>query len=437
MSENILFAGYARREITPPLPVPIAGFGMNHDADSVLDAPYLSCAAISDGRETLLFFTQDILYCYQPVSLRFRAKIAEETGIPLQNILLASSHTHAGIRSSAQEKRVEIWRNKYYAAGVSAAKEALADLAPCRLVIGKKRLPGKNEVRRGYLADGTFFSACSVIRPTKENPKVKPESESDDEVQAARFVREGKKNIVFVNWQGHPSITGGVQRHVLSSDYIAGIRARIEEAGEIASFFCGASGNVCVKRGDKDHLGYGAEIAEGALAALEDGKEVPGVPVLSLSRTVKLKVRRDSEEAYEKARELMLTRPQLSPEEFKKKVLSFGFASPEAAYAVLGRRKLPDEMEMELFCYRIGELSLVTAPYEMFDTNQIELKEKTPFPMTLVATCAQDNHSYIASSLSFPNKHFGVDMCRYEKGSGEFLIEQDLEMLNQISGRTK
>ena len=58
----MLKAGFSRVDMTPPLGSPMAGYFEYREAEGILDPLELNAIAVSDGENTILVVTADILY---------------------------------------------------------------------------------------------------------------------------------------------------------------------------------------------------------------------------------------------------------------------------------------------------------------------------------------------------------------------------------------
>ena len=100
---------------------------------------------------------------------------------------------------------------------------------------------------------------------------------------AIAFAREGAKDILLMNWQAHPTLTGGLKKPDVSADYIGVIRDIMEEQTDsLFAFFQGASGNLtCASKivGEtitRNHKIYGGILAEWSMLLYKDLQPVEG-----------------------------------------------------------------------------------------------------------------------------------------------------------------
>ena len=76
--------------------IPIAGYYKVRLAEKVLDELEATALAVTDGKETLLLVSVDIIEMPAPYSDPIREEIARETGVPSDHILLCCTHTYTG-----------------------------------------------------------------------------------------------------------------------------------------------------------------------------------------------------------------------------------------------------------------------------------------------------------------------------------------------------
>ena len=87
---------------------------------------------------------------------------------------------------------------------------------------------------------------------------------------------------------------------------------------------------------------------------------------------------------------------------------------------------------MDISALAIGEIGFVAAPYEMFDTNGMQIKEKSPYTMTFVCAYSCGRYGYIPSSIAWEVGGYEVDTCKYVKGTGEILVDEFTGLLTQM-----
>ena len=111
----------------------------------------------------------------------------------------------------------------------------------------------------------------------------------------------------------------------------------------------------------------------------------------------------------------------------------YGFSSVHHASSIVNRCKLAAEETITIDVLTVGDLAFAMAPYEMYDTNGLEIKQGSPFKMTFVLTLAnQLSIGYLPTKLNFQHGGYAVDICRFVPGGGEELSAAYVKMLNEL-----
>ncbi len=442
MSRNTLLAGYGRVDITPQESVPLRGYGntSRRMSQTVLDPLYATCLAFSDGTDTpVLLFALD-LCAFGPVSTpRIRPYLSARTGLPEDRILLSCSHTHsAPDLENTSVPSAGRYLDALEAQLFSAAQQALADLRPAEVSFASVRTEQLTFVRRYVLADGTY--AGDNYGHFSLSPIAAHESEPDSAMQLLKLSRAGAQDVLLVNFQGHPSRTGGIRKYEISADAVGVLRAELEaQLGCVSAYFTGGSGNLNFKSRVEsenlypDHLTLGRAMAQYALRGMPALRPIrAGAPrtaktVLTLPTDHRLDGRlADAERVIRRFNETY-DRPACT-----ELARSLGFNSVYHASFIRRKSRMPAELPVELNALSIGDASFVLAPYEMFDTNGLQIKASSPFPATFILTCANADFDYIPSALGFAHGGYSADSCCFLPGTGETLAEAFSALLRTL-----
>ena len=214
-------AGYAKADITPKIGTTLSGYYLRRVSDGVLDPLYARCVAVSDGTSKALIITVDNVHFVNSVFMDVRKAVSGATGVPLDAVFVACTHTHTGpvSRVPSDETAGRHWErvhpedaqiikdsNSRIEKGcVEAAAKALADLASAEMLMGRGEAKGISFIRRYRMKDGTVRT-----NPGMNNPGIECAlGEPDEQLQLVRFVRKGKKDIALINFQCHPDTIGG------------------------------------------------------------------------------------------------------------------------------------------------------------------------------------------------------------------------------------
>ncbi|MDR2816899.1 MAG: hypothetical protein LBB62_09395 [Proteiniphilum sp.] len=92
-----LKAGASFRNITPEEAHFLFGYPFVERMSAGVHDPLLSSALyLSDGKEEVLFISNDVIYVSKDTVFRIRQAVFEKKGIPVSNIMIAATHTHSG-----------------------------------------------------------------------------------------------------------------------------------------------------------------------------------------------------------------------------------------------------------------------------------------------------------------------------------------------------
>lgn len=220
-------AGWGKVEITPGIPVPLAGYGHLRDrlATHVRDPLFVRALAFDDGATCAVLVIYDLLMVTDELHRAVQQRLAD-TGA---HVVVHATHTHSGLggfgRGWLIEKVVGRHRPGTVAhlseAGERAARRALGSLGPARVGSAVDVLPGHNGNRRD------------------------PKGPLDEQLTVLRLVRANDEALV-VSYSAHPVIVGERDHHALSADYPGLLVNLLERRLPFAAFVQGALGGVDV-----------------------------------------------------------------------------------------------------------------------------------------------------------------------------------------------
>lgn len=444
--------GYGRADITPDFSVPLAGFGNSSTrmSQGYVNRQYATCIAITDEKgSTVLLITQD--QCTTPGSWarQTRARIKAATGLSEKRIMISSTHNHSSPDvGNTAEPSIARFQKFYDDKLVEAALAALADRSEAKIETGRAVTGPLNHVRHYYMSNGT--TAGDNYGDLTVGTVLDHTTQADRRMQLIRFTFEGKPDIVLVNWQAHPTVSataaresGRALRPFLSADFVGTCRDYVEkEIGCRFAYFQGAAGNLNSRTYMQDreyvpsdvHV-YGKELGNTVLEGLANMKPVQDGAVQCKQIIYSGELDHSDDYRYEAAQEIARywreTNDRLGCLEKGK---PHDIHSPYHANAIVARHNMGETISMELDAIRVGDISFVTAPYEMFDTNGAFIKDNTPVDMTFVLTYANDHVSYVASAEAFDYGCYEADIRRFTKGTAEkvaqILVDAVAELKN-------
>ena len=409
--KGVFKTGYAREIITPSVPT--------GEYTVVADDLYATCLAVNDGDKTAVFISLDLKSLMPNYCDSVKNKVKAATGIPLENIFVSVTHTHSTIEISESST----WAFNVYNKIATAAKAAVNDLSDTEMFIGQGSTPGAAFVRRYIHKDGSMSS----INP-KEEGAVACVGEADDTLQVVRFVRKDKKDVVLTNWQGHLAHAISLMPENISADITHYLRRDIEAADDDAQviFFAGASGNLNLtppnasSRKYSDYIAVAKAIAKETLEVLDGNLIAINAGKINIKREVYA-----ASNSQETPEEVAAAQGRLDRHEVS------GHEEVRDKYIVARNKSATSDLRIA--AVSIGDLAFVTAPYEMFDNNGVQIKEGSPFKMTVVVTNSDGAWAYMPSIEAWTTYGGYETWCTYfAPGTGEQLVSEFLRMLNEV-----
>ena len=421
--------GYSIADISyVPLPI------YEGTAESIHDPLMLTCTAVCDGENVGLLMSADLKGINVSLATNSRNMLEKEFGIPAENIIINTTHTHnahtAGGNSPDEARWTSIWYNQLK----FVVEDALRDLAPAEAYVGVSHTDGITFVRRYLLKNGTYQT-----NPSKGTAAAH-ESVADNELRTLRFKREGTRDVLMVNYQTHYGGATGMYKNQLSADFIAPFRDTAEkELGCYFVYHSGASGNLnfnSVIPGERKYPDFikaidGFMIATRAALAKEE--KVNTGKIVAKQDTYVATVRHDSEERIARAREVKNAGVE-SPQGVAL-IKKYGFASKREVNAIITRSGMSETNDIILNAVTFGDIAFTAFPYEMFDKNGKDCRKASPFKMTFICSLANGGHGYIPTTEAFPHNAYEVYVCRYVQGTGEALVDKMLEILNDCKNK--
>ena len=426
--EAEFYAGYARVDITPTQSVPIE----SNMSTTVSDKNYATVIAVSDGETKALFITTDLRHSKDPI-LRYTLMAAEKNGVPSDNVFLCATHNHSTItyddsNSSAMFK----WKKQFQNAIEEGIEAALADLTPTTAKIGVAHTENFAFVRRYIMEDGSFKG---IHTNNPSTAYARHETEADDEMQVIRFEREGARDIVMVNWQAHPAHAVDMFPTMITSDFVHFFREDAEKLYDVNfAFFQGASGNINLhsyvsgKQIYNNYIQVGHALAERMADALDNMEKVKLGKINVERMDFDAQVDHSQDALYDIALEVYRESDSAKQKELINK---YGFQSKYEAISIIQRHNYGATKVFSLSAISFGDLGFASTPYEMFDTNGMEVKEGSPFKMTFVCSCTNGAWSYIAADHAYENGGYEVYNCKFVRGTAEKVVGELLKMLQK------
>ena len=459
-----LTVGYASAEITPPLGVAMAGYSDRTTGATGVNDPLMAQALVlGSGGVACALISTDLVGLDEPVATEVRRRSAERSGIPAENVMVCSSHTHWGPTVSPTWYTTPSVRETISAQYRRDLVETLAGLVE---TAREARAPGVAGSGNGF-ADGITFNR-RLIGPTGEAAMqytLPPEQAAVASREGNRLARawargehkgprlsapladlagdrvgvadgevvvlrvdgsDGRPMVGMVNFAGH-AVCGGGDHHHFSADYPGWARLGFEALiGAPLLFAAGCSGDQVPRwRGDGSRERVGKSLAAEAARtwlAIEDSRD--DVPLACARQVAMLPMNPNIPSVPEAEAKLA------------------AHADPDDAAANMDQFMLqlakeianhPDGYPAEIWAMRIGDLGLVAIPGEPFAEIGLQIKQRSPFAQTMVVSCANGLSAYMPTDDGYTEGAYEPSFTPSGPGSERVLVDTGLALLNQLA----
>lgn len=411
LSAAPLRAGAATSNITPDMGVVLDGPIMKiGPVQHVHDELHARCLVLSDGDTTLAFAICDVTIIGTPIVEHAKALLKEHLGLPPENILIAATHTHSSPRAAdlgfgPENDAYHDFLARRIADGIRRAHH---NLTPAKIGWGSVEKPEFLFNRRwfvdpaskranpfGRIGERVQF-APSAVEAEKPSGPVDPEFYVLS-VQHA----DGRPLCVLGNYGLH--YIGGVPSGHISADYFGVFADRVQqllnadrqEPPFVGILSNGTSGDVNgVNYKDRTQRSSGYErmkevagaLAQEAVAIIGRIEHQSDVRIGAVMTRLQLGVRKPSPDQLAWAESLAATEEAKKPKPSRPVVY---------AKETLGLAKYPDTMPITLQAFRIGDLTIASAPCEVFAKTGLTIKSESAAKATFTIELANGYGGYL------------------------------------------
>ena len=449
--ENIIRVGFGAGDVTADWPIGLQGLGneATRIATETISHIYIYCVAITDAKgETALIMSLDAGGggFYADI---FPA-IEEKFGIPRDHMILSALHQHSTPYGGERYEALLI------KGGLEAVEQALSDRAPATVQINTVTTEALSFVRQ-YIAKDP---AGSIVGDNYNDPIGREygykchESDSDKEMRLIKFVREDKKPIIMVNFQAHPHMGAfGANITKQHADWPGIMRDLVAETlNAHCIYFSGAGGNlnsnsrIREENISKNWRHHGLRAADYVIRAEGSYRDVEAGELKFKTVTIPYEANHSEDYKLEQATYIHELRKQ-DFDRAKAEVKNFPeLHSIYHATSIVNKAARGETRELTIGAIALGDVAFTIHPYEMFDTNGMELRAGTvgnpnykpneqltnPYPMTFLCTLGNGHLGYVPSLLGYTNGGYSTDIAYLAPGSGERLVADYLRILHDL-----
>ena len=437
-----LRAGVQEIDITPPVGIGMTGFGGRPSVSvGIHDPLFAKCLVLENGGVRAGIVTTDLLSLDLDLVQKIRDEAERDPGIPADNLMLSSSHTHSGpatITLRGLDGRDGAYDEELVAKIVGGLRAASATtFAAC---VGSFREPARVGInRREQAADGSMRLGRNPGGPLAPY------------VDALRVdaVGAGPRAVLFLH-AAHPVTLGG-SNVLISADFPGYAMRTVKRimGDQVAALFAqGCCGNINSDRVGgrfEDAASLGVQLAGKVVKAAEQIEETTPDPVVRCARkTVPLRLE-DPPSVAEAEQTLADYRARAEEAEAEGKPtnitrLLHGYVE-WAELVLAAAREGPAErtVDFEVQVIAVGDTALVALSGEVFVDLALEIDKRSPFGHTFVLAYTNGCIGYIPTPDAYPEggyevtdaiKIYGTLMWRPEAAGR--IVEAVVELLEAV-----
>jgi hypothetical protein len=409
-SDGVSFqAGSAAKNITPPLGIPMWGYGPRHDAgcEGVLDPLMAQAIVIAAGDEKVAIVGTDLgRGPTEAMMTIIRREIADKAGI--RHVLISGSHSHHGPVIELTDEP-GLGKGKFDVA-VAYARKLPELLVEVILEAEKKKQPAK-------IGIATESVTLNRNRQAKREPK------ATDPILAVLRCDDATGNpiAVLVNFAAHPVMTPE-KLLKYSADYPGFLKNKVAaELSTTCVFMQGAAGDMSPNPGRAtwEPKGFGETLAEHAITLARSVKTaVPVQP--SIKGTVDM---------FQFKTRVDLKDPRVAGV-FERSY----FPEITRNYVKLYGESVKAELNTVLLN---GEIALVGGSGEFFCNHANRLKARAYLKHTLFFGYCNGHGMYFPTIEAASEGGYGADpgVSLAELGAGERMMDQALLNIYRLQGK--
>lgn len=442
---NTLQAGFSRVNVTPMLGISISGYYQPRNAEAILDEPEINALALGCGEEKIVLLSMDQCSFKPILADRFREHISQVTGLPLEAILIHSTHTHTGgsMLYTSEDPLVQEYIQTVYHKMADAAVLALADMKPAKMGWAVGNAPNVAFIRRYRMKDGSIRTNPGVNNPDI----VEPIGQVDERVSVVRFDQEKGKSLVLVNYANHPDTVGGSK---ISCDWPGFMRRTVEKAIDDTRciFFNGAQGDVNhvnvhptggflndmfmdfddVARGYGHARFIGRVVAGGVLQVYDKVRCVDVDTIRYAKKVIDAPSNMGDPADLPMAQKICDLHKEGRDDELPYEGMMLTTVLADAARKVRLQNG-PESFRLTLSGVRVGPVALVGIPGEPFSGIGRSLKKAENWELVIPMCLINGSNGYFPMRDAYEEGGYEAKTSNFKAGVAELIIENGLQML--------
>jgi hypothetical protein len=355
------------------------------------------CLILDDGRTRLALVSGTYLMLGHPETDAVRDAVAQATGLARSAVLLAGTHVHSGPPTLASDRATRQHCAGHIATAAASAARRAVPLTPVRFGFATDHLPGISRVRRILRRDGTVMTLRRAWPQTwgwaTDPETVGPEEPLDDLLTVLRFEDAGGRLLgAVLHFTCHPL-----------PDFLGYAAALVEKSlpGTVCLVFNGCQGSVDTP-------------FEVPLRGRTQAAQLPVLGDILAYRTLELLARAETAAGITVD---VASRPVLLPVDPR------FHDNPVAQWGLFADSAMPDRLEAEVQCIRLGGLVLAGIPGEAHVGFGTELAGVSPFRLTRAIGIANRSCGYLFPAAARARGGYEADPSYWGIVTGQGIVE--------------
>ncbi len=434
--------GFSKIEISPPvvgdLSIPILGFWWERAKAywEVHDPLYARAACFMDG-DQFVVISMDAFGDGIGLTDSIRALASAKTGIPYENIMVCSTHTHTapetyGLCWNSVDEKWLTWVAKRVAAAVEEAKHRVE---PAMMHVATARMEGLVVNRRAtYVTERVAKGEAQL-----SFEELARSTDMDENLYVFTFIGADKSPVgTLVNFACHPVIMQTMP--MISSDYAGFVAEKAEKmTGATTLYLNGPCGDINPACGDTGN--YDDVVELGTRLVSHVHKITSNVDMAS---TVKGSIQLSARQSVIEVRRRDLPNKEMilkEKERIEREIASRSTTPPPREDSLgaalfniqekLSLYELHESFDAEVQAFSLGPHSIVGIPGELFAClgRDIRMAKRDTI---LIATLANKILGYIVPREAFVVGGYETELSRWsrlEPGSGEEIRDAAVKLL--------
>ncbi|MEA4889183.1 MAG: neutral/alkaline non-lysosomal ceramidase N-terminal domain-containing protein [Clostridiaceae bacterium] len=432
-----LTVGVGRAKITPPLGTILFGYAPGRPAESVGDDLYVTAIAIGSGDTQALLLTADLCVIAPQIFADIRDQTSHITGIPSDNIICSTTHTHSGPNTSTHngwgDPDMPYVENILIPGSLAAAKDAVANRRPALMGIGTTQSDVAAN-RRQALPDGRIVLGQNPwgLRDTTMTVLSFKDAEND------------KPIVNLIHYCAHATASGCNPE--ITRDWPGPMTDMLErESGAMTAFFNGSIGETGpnLPNGQttgtyKMALELGDKAGIDAVRAWRSIKEWRDSPVHRIADDIKI--------PYEPlvAKDVALAEmTKLGTEEQLRSQKRFSEINELIRWQNIVHEYVSDQPRKTHYVFHqtilaAGPVVFIPFQFEMFIDMTMRLRNFSKFAYTLCLSNANGSMAYLPSQDQICRGGYEVWYFRYGHtyklvdDADNYMVSENLRLLNRL-----